>query len=483
MLDDVFIFEVESRAEERRKARAQFFQSIREGRSLGLIELARARGLIVRERENSIFSDAWMPVALLIAIAGLLTGRNPALFALGFGLVLMAVFGRWWRRAALLGVTYERSFDRTHVFPGEPVAMTLTISNLKPLPLSWLQFRDTLPVAPRAKGVIATIIGETTGRYLLDNTLSIGSYERTRRSVSLVFPRRGFYDVGPVTYRSGDLFTLFTIEREHQYQDRLVVYPRVWPLEVLELPAKEIFGERRVPRSLFTDPVLTQGIRDYQPQDRFRDIHWKATARRGSMQTRVFDPTSGLSVMVFLNVATFARHWMGFDPELLERAVSVAASVTHYAAEQKWGIGVGANGSVPGSDQPIRVPVGRAPDQLIRILEALAAVTEFATGSIELLIQRESSRLPWSATLVLVSAVVTDEMIATLIRLKRAGRRVVLISLAAEAPTALPHDLLVYHAAGSGLKFRPAAQGVGSTEAALQAVPTPDPVTNGEGGR
>jgi uncharacterized protein (DUF58 family) len=483
MLDEVFIFEVESRAEERRKARAQFRQALREGKAPGLAALARARGLIVKERENSIFSDAWIPVALLIAIVGLMAGRSPALFALGFGLVLMAVVGRWWRGAALLGVTYERSFDRTHVFPGEPIQMTLTISNLKPLPLSWLQFRDTLPIAPQAKGLIAAIVGETTGRYLLDHALSIGSYERTRRAVTLAFPQRGFYEVGPVTYRSGDVFTLFTIEREHQYVDRLVVYPRVWPLEVLELPAKEIFGERRVQRSLFTDPVLTQGIRDYQPQDRFRDIHWKATARRGRMQTRVFDPTSGLSVMVFLNVATFPRHWMGFDPDLLERAVSVAASVCSFAAEQRWGIGLGANGSVPASDQPIRVPVGRAPDQLVRILEALAAVSEFATGSIELLMLRESSRLPWSATLVLVTAVVTDEMLATLVRLKQAGRRVVLISLAAEPPAAAPHDLYVYHAAASGLKFRRAADAGRSTEAALQAVPTPEPVTDGEEGQ
>ncbi|MEZ4589938.1 MAG: hypothetical protein R3D55_02150 [Chloroflexota bacterium] len=37
-----------------------------------------------------------------------------------------------------------------------------------------------------------------------------------------------------------------------------------------------------------------------------------------------------------MNVATFARHWMGFDPELLERSVSVAGSIANYGVAAGW---------------------------------------------------------------------------------------------------------------------------------------------------
>ncbi|MFN2187552.1 MAG: DUF58 domain-containing protein, partial [Candidatus Promineifilaceae bacterium] len=277
-------------------------------------------------------------------------------------------------------------------------------------------------------------------------------------------------------FLSGDIFTLFTIEREHNYHDTLVVYPQVWPLEALELPAKELFGEFKVQRSLFTDPIKTQGIRDYQPQDRFRDVHWKATARRNELQTKVYDPTTGINVVAFLNVATFPKHWMGFEPKLLERAVSVTASIASYAAEQKWGVGVFANGSIPGSDQPIKVPPGRSPDQLIKILEALAAVTEFATGSIELLMHRESPRLPWAATLVLITAVVTEEMLVSLIRLNKAGRQIALISLSDEPPPSDLGRIRIYHIPSTVRAFQQPMMGDGSTEAALGSVPSPEPV-------
>ncbi|MCI0393312.1 MAG: DUF58 domain-containing protein [Chloroflexi bacterium] len=474
-MDEIYIFVKESQAAERRKARAAMWQSIREGKALSFEEAVKARGLVIRERENSIFSDAWVPLAIFFVLIGLAAGRNPELLALGIVLLVVVGVGAWWKNVSLAGVTYERSFDRTHVFPDEPITMTLDIANRKPLPLTWLQFKDELPAAPDEEDQIAAMATEKTGSYVLQNTLSMQAFERTHRSVSFRIARRGFYKVGPVRYQSGDIFTLFTIERQHKYEDTLVVYPQVWPLDALQLPAKELFGEFQVRRSLFTDPIKTQGIRDYQPQDRFRDVHWKATARRGDLQTKVYDPSSGMSVVVFLNVATYAKHWMGFDPVLLERAVSVAASMASYAAEQKWAVGVLANGAVPGSDQPIRVPPGRSPEQLIHILEALAAVTEFATGSMDLLMQRESRRLPLATTLVLVTAVVTEEIMVSLLRLKEAGRRVVLISLADEPPRC-PPGILAYHTPSTLPAFQRGHKTGTATEAALAAIPVPEGV-------
>jgi uncharacterized protein (DUF58 family) len=486
-MDDVrlVVIDRQEKAEEKKDARAKLTEKIQRGEMPTFAELAEARGLVVRERRDSIFSDAWMPLALLFLLTGFVFGRNVALLALGLVLLLIYGVSSWWQQNALIGVTYEREFDRRRVFPGEPIEMTLNVGNQKPLPLTWLRFTDRMPVAPVEADKIAEVSGETHGFYMLQNVFSISGNSRLQRTFTLRFPWRGYYKLGPVTYRSGDIFTLFTVEREHDYTQRLIVYPQVWPLEALGLPTKEPFGEVTVQRSLFTDPIKTRGIRDYEPSDRFRDVHWKASARRGELQTKVYDPSTGMNLVVFLNVATMRRHWMGFHPERLERAISVAASIASYATEQKWGIGLYVNGSVPKSDQPIRVPPGRSPDQLSHVLEALAATTEFATGSVEKLLQQESTRLPWAATLVLVTAYVTEEMGAVLLRLKEAGRRVALISLA-EEPLPQLRGILSYHIP-SGIPAVPGESpmtGRGEqqrlTEASLAAIPVPDASRPGE---
>lgn len=469
---EVHLIVRESQKDPRQQARENIARAMLTGQ-VDMADVAAARGLVLRERENSIFSEAWIPLAVLFLIIGFLANRNAAMLTLGGILLLIVGVSTAWKNIALLGVTYEREFNRTRVFPGEPIEMTVVVSNNKVLPLTWLRFRDELPVSPH-DDVISQMASEIAGRYVLHNAYSMQGRERNRRRVQLVFPQRGYYKCGPVTYESGDIFTLFTIERVHNAIDTLVVYPQIWPLAELGLPAKEPFGELKVQRSLFTDPVRTQGIRDYRPQDRFRDVHWKATARRGQLQTKIYDPSVGMTLAVFLNVATYPKHWMGFEPELLERAVSVAASIANYGFQQSWAVGVYANGSVPNSDQPIRVNPGRSPEQLAHVLEALAAVTEFATSGIEVMMLRQSPSLPWAATIVLVTAVVTDEIMVALLRLKEAGRRVVLISLADEPPPKGLGHLLSYHIPSTVPAFQKGRKSSSATEAALSNIPTPE---------
>ncbi len=101
-----------------------------------------------------------------------------------------------------------------------------------------------------------------TSYYKASSRCKVGSVGQSLGDAA--FPvRRFYYRIGPVTYESGDIFTLFTREREHKYIDTLVVYPQIWPLSELGLPPKEPFGEVKVRHSLFTDPIRTRGIRDY----------------------------------------------------------------------------------------------------------------------------------------------------------------------------------------------------------------------------
>ena len=471
----------DTQRETARRARQNLMLAAMSGKGVDMADVARVRGLVMRERENSIFSDAWIPLAFLFVIIGLLAGRNPGFIALGITLLIIVGVSTLWKNLSLFGVSYERHFDRTRVFPGEAIRMGVVVQNDKRLPLTWLRFRDQLPVPPDIDNSPLTMSGELTGNFVLQSVFSMQSQERVGREVVLRFPVRGYYRIGPVSYESGDIFTLFTREREHKYIDTLIVYPQIWPLEELGLPAKEPFGEVKVRHSLFTDPIRTRGIRDYMPQDRFRDVHWKATARRGHLQTKVYDPSTGMTMAVFLNVATFARHWMGFDPDLLERTISVAASMCNYGIQQGWGVGLFANGAVPNSDQPIRVQPGRSPTQLGNVLEALAAVTEFATGAIDMMLMRESTHLPWVSTIVLVSAVVNEEILIALVRLQEAGRRVVLLALGDEPPPQLHvggryNPILIYHIPSSVPAFRAGHRSATATEAALSSIPTPEPV-------
>ncbi len=374
-----------------------------------------------------MFGEAW----LLLAAAALLIGLAVGRFGLAaLGMLLLGVVGvSWsWNRLALCGVEYRRRLSERRIFAGETVTLELSVTNRKPLPLSWLRIEDECSTNLTVLDAELLPSSQPTVGHLT-SLLALRWYERVRWRIHLRGDARGYYHLGPARLSSGDLFGIFRRRASLERQDTLIVYPRMYSLEALGLPSKDPFGDSRAPLRIFEDPSRTVGIRDYGAGDPLRRVHWKATARRQQLQVRVYEPATHLQLIICLNVATLAYEWQGMIPELLEQTVSVAASLAAYGAEHKYQVGLVANGSWPRSDQMVKVLPGRSPYQLAHILEALAVVSPMPTARLADLLVKTSARLPWGATLAVVTAVVDEGLLEAMLRLQAAGRRLVLFSL------------------------------------------------------
>lgn len=402
----------------------------------------RGKRFIDHEKDTQ-FTDAWIILGVLITVAGLVL-RNGFLLAGAAALFVVPLLGALWNRFALYGVEYTRQLSETRAFLGETIELTLEVRNRKFLPVTWLHVLDQFPAnLPVAGHEIRVNTVTNQGEFL--SFWNPGIYGRLTRRFAVECNKRGYYMYGPATLSTGDGFGMFSRKGTLPLQQRLIVYPRLYPAEELRLPAKNPFGERAADARLVEDPLRYAGIRDWQPEDGLKRVHWKATARRQELLSRVYEPTQEPQVLIFLNVATLERHWLGHIPALMERAVSVAGSLAAVMSEDRVPVGLIANGVLPGSDQPLRLLPGRSPGQLVRILELLAAVTPFASAPIEDLLLRESPRLPWGATLLVVTAIAHENLLAALLDLRRAGRKVALFTLAEAPPERVLPGIAVYH--------------------------------------
>jgi uncharacterized protein (DUF58 family) len=397
-----------------------------------------------------LFTEVWLEfAAMMLVFAALL--QQPSLLLLASLLLTIVPIAWVWQRVAFWNVSYERKFDETRVFEGERVALSLRLTNGKWLPLAWIRVSDRLPLAlpPEEKPLAPSHI-PLVG--FLEQRASLLWHERARWDYHIVCDRRGFYPIGPARLKTGDLFGLFEREWSNPRVERLIVYPRIDRLEDWGLPPKDPFGEVKARLQMFQDPTRIRGLRDYRPDDALKHIHWGATARRGALQVKVYDPTISYNWVLFLNIATYEQAWQGIDSALAERAIRLAASLANYAAEHKYAFGLVANGTWPDSDQRLKVLPGRDPNQLRNVLEALAAVSYYVTSPIEALLRRESMSLPWGATLIMVTPLVTENLLAEMVRLQEVGRRLALVSLDEDwTPRELP-GMIVHqaHAPGRG---------------------------------
>jgi uncharacterized protein (DUF58 family) len=406
--------------------------------------MSEVRGRRYRDlAKDTQFTDAWLIVGLILTVAGLAAG-NSFLLVAAVAMFTVAAAGWVWNQLSLYGLHYRRRLSETRAFLGETITLTLETRNLKLLPATWLQVVDIFPAAlPMDDQEI--VINHATNQGEFTTFWSLGAFGRLRRRFTVQCAQRGYHTYGPAWVTTGDAFGMFNRRGTLPDQDRLIIYPHLYGAAALGLPAKNPFGERAAEARLVEDPLRTAGIRVWQPADGMKRVHWKATARHQQMLSRIYEPSQEPQVLIFLNVATFTRHWLGNIPELMERAISVAGSLAALCSEMRLPVGLIANGFLPGSDQPVRLLPGRSPDQLVHILELLAVVTAFATQPIEELLLRESPRLPWGSTLLVVTAVAHEELLATLLDLQRSGRKVVLFTLAEKPPEQDLPGILVYH--------------------------------------
>lgn len=378
--------------------------------------------------------SAWWIFLLLVFLAGMFL-RIPILSGAAVVLVLFSLLARWWQRQALQGVIYRRRLIYRRGFPGEQIPLMVEVENRKFLPLSWLEVDDpvALAVAPREEGVLQPTHISDIG--VLINFFSLRWFERKRYHYNLYLRKRGVYPIGPPRLESGDLFGLFDAHTVDEDQiEYVTVFPEQIPAQTLRLPSDDPLGERRTRRRLYEDPNLVMGVRDYQPTDDFRRVHWPYTARMGELQVKVYQPVSTRVMVVCLNVSTMVNYWEGIQPDLLEYILGVTSTIIQRGLQDGFQVGMVSNGCLAHADRPFRVPPGRSPGQLSHLLTALAGVTMFASAPFDRFLRAEAMRMPYGASLVIVSGVVYPALVETIVRLKNKGWRMTLVSFEPQAP-------------------------------------------------
>ena len=387
------------------------------------------------------FRDAWLAVGVILALAGFAVGE-PVISGVGFLVMLVGGIARYWSRHLFSRVTLIATLAERRAFIDEPVGLTVTLENKKVLPLPWYEWRLAISDALHVDGesLSASVV---PGLSWVRRRGAMGWYERRSWNFQLTSAERGFMQVGPPAIKSADLFGVFPRQYEIPVIQHLTVYPRVFALDEMGLPAERPFGERKGGSRLFEDPLRIAGLREYRPGDPLRRIDWKATARSGDLRSRVYEPSATQQLYVCLNIDTMQHAWEGYLKDELERAVSVAASVAVWAAGARYAVGLLANGSFPESDRPIRLPPSRNREQLTRVLESLAVIQPLTMGDLAGTLQRESNRLPAGSTIVLVASLIPDSLAGVIVRLFEQGHKVHVLATSDRALDVLPKNIPV----------------------------------------
>jgi len=334
-------------------------------------------------------------------------------------LLLVGLIARAWASLAFTRVTYARKTSRDRAFRGDELTLESTVSNPRLLPLPWLEVWEQLPLGLRPEAPRERSYADLD-RVWVSRGLAVWPYRRVRWRRKLVCAHRGVFRLGDVRLRTGDPFGFF--ERERVYSEGLrhqevLVYPQVVPLRRLALPPHHPSLDVVSPRSHVTDPTRTATIREYQPDDPQRLIHWASSARRGSLYVRVLEPATSLHVSLLLDVRGFS--FGAYHEGLLELTLSAIASIVVYLQGQGAPTSFLAN-----TVTPVVIPPGASVPHLQSTLESLARLMPVAGPK---LLPWALEHLPAGNTVMLCTSDVSPDLGATLGQLQDRGLRTLLV--------------------------------------------------------
>ena len=253
---------------------------------------------------------------------------------------LQAVLTGW---LGLRGFSYERSFSKGEVMPGEQVELVEVIRNRSPLLLPWIRLETRIPPS---FGFRTREEVDLRGRHDLKSVFSLLPFSQITRRHRVTLGQRGHFCLTQAAMTQGDLLGIRPVARDVEAPAEIFVYPAL--LEEGELPIfpSDPQGEVPVARWIQPDPFLIGGIRAYRPGDAERSIHWAATARTGTLQVKVHDFTSDPGLVVLLNGQRREEQWgelSDLEQPIIEYGISLAATLCLQALQQGKEAGFGAN--------------------------------------------------------------------------------------------------------------------------------------------
>ncbi len=374
---------------------------------------------------------SWLVSAVLILLLALALQLGMLAFAM-YALLVTIFVSRFLARQWIENIEVTRKCSCTTAQLGDLVTVVVTVRNTGKWPIVWLLVEDLLP---RRALIFRPPDLDVRGQREFIATLRAG------QSKNILYQfrcqRRGYYQVGPTLIETGDVFGLHRRYRVEASPEFVTVFPQPQALDGYEIASRRPIGEIRMSHRLYEDPTRNAGVRPYINGDPLSRVHWRASARTGSLQCKIYEPScvAGATLLVDFHTASFDRR---HEPVRSELTVTATASIANALYELNQQVGMISNGrdaidrirtegwTLPPQSrtkvrnatqmrdasqrlEPVVVPTRRGAASRLLIIESLARLELTDGMTLPQLLIETNSRMPRDATVIVVLPKVTEQ--------------------------------------------------------------------------
>lgn len=321
-------------------------------------------------------------------------------------------------------VSLSTTLDKVLVEPGEKFSWTMTVKNGKRMMVPYLRITEQVP-----RGLVFAENEEPVeqkGLMGLRSVLYLAGNQKTELVRSVKLPERGRYFFRGASVECGDFLGYQTSLESYPEMAEVVVKPAPHPHGEISLLLGGYLGDYSVRNSLFEDPVLTIGFREYTGREPFRSISWTQSAKHNRLLVKQQECMADLSCTVLLNTeCRRSKHVSA----LLEKTFSMVRSLCEELEQKRISYDFYTNGVIAGAmGNWKRVQEGLGAGHLETVLEGLGRMTYDYSETVDDFFQRVLKGAHSGNSFIIVTPERTetlDEWVSGLS--ERSGRKVLVI--------------------------------------------------------
>lgn len=272
-------------------------------------------------------------VLLLIAVIPALLLRLPLLFLIISLLLAFVLISRYYDKQIGVRLTLTNEKRTIRLFPGQQTDVKLTLHNESFLPI--INGRLSFRIGQEVSSIL-----EKQTRHHGDVTYNIPLSILRKGNVQMPIPvkaqSRGTTRFTNIRYDFPHPLNARSISLTYNrlFQTEIIVYPEPIPVTGLKEQLYLTPGEERTPYSPFENVLNPSGTRDYVQSDPFHRIHWKASAKKQTLQTKVYERTWHHSWSILINISSKSRLGNAYVTSELEKLLSYATYICHTLTEK-----------------------------------------------------------------------------------------------------------------------------------------------------
>lgn len=258
---------------------------------------------------------------------------------------------------------------KIRMYPGEEGELTFTLEQRGLLPIIGAKLIITYSQVIDVNRKTFENLDHTA---VVEIPITLLSFDRKKIKIPFTAKQRGVCHIYSIRLNVPNILGLGTIYLTYgrKYKTEVIVYPllkRVYGLEMME-PKRN--GDHFSRNSIYEQPILPVGTRNYLAGDPFNRLHWKASAKLGQLQTKVVEKVNQLSWLLIINVGQYQSSKI---EENLKHAAFICKYATEYNIPFEIFINIPSKTSVPF----YHLPLGSGKNHYTNALETLARVNRY----------------------------------------------------------------------------------------------------------